>query len=192
MITCWRHRKIILGSADANTALPDPTREHLRNCSDCRRVYESQTEIAWQLRETAGSINREPSPFLHARIMSSIARSEINPGRDGTRIRFGWSFGLVAACLLLAGALWFRNQPMPDRLSGFQRPLASASAAPELYVALELPNGTQMRQWTVKLDEPLQKEMNLVVDNTKTAANALAENFMPEKLRHSWFDQAQN
>ncbi len=117
MIICGFHRKIILNNVDADTALPERTRKHAQDCSDCRRVYESQTEIARQLRAGAGFNQREPSPFLHARIMYSIAHS---------------------------GA------------------------------------GTE------------QTEMNLVVNNTKTAATALVNNFMPEKLRNSLFEEVQN
>jgi hypothetical protein len=192
MITCRVYQKIILSSVDADTALPRRTRKHVQNCPDCRDVYESQTGIARQLRADAGIARQEPSPFLHARIMSSLAHSQINAERKHERIWFGWASALTMVCFLLAGVIWFRNQPAPDGLDGFQRPLASAPASPELTAALELPDGTQMRQWTVKLDEPLQTEMNLVVDNTKTAANALVNNFMPEKLRNSLFEEALN
>jgi hypothetical protein len=124
--------------------------------------------------------------------MYSIAHSGAGTERERVRFRFGWSFGLATACLMLAGLLWLRNQPMPGQTDGIQRPLASAPTAPELPAVLGLPNGTQMRQWTVKLDEPLQTEMNLVVNNTKTAATALVNNFMPEKLRNSLFEEVQN
>ena len=192
MIICRLYRRIILSSVDADTALPGRTLRHVQDCSNCRDVYESQTEIARQLRADAGFNEREPSPFLHARIMSSIAYSQLNAERKHERIWFGWASALTTVCLLLAGVIWLRNQPGPDPLDGFQRPLASAPAAPELPAALGLPNGTQMRQWTVKLDEPLQTEMNLVVNNTKTAANALVNNFVPEKLRNSLFEEVQN
>ena len=192
MITCRLYQKIILNRVDAASALPDRTRRHVESCSACRDVYRSQTEIVRQLCAGADFEKREPSPFLHARIMSSISRSEMNAERKDERIWFGWAFGLATVCLLLAGVIWLRNQPVPDPLDGFQRPLASVPASPELPLALNLPNGTQMRQWTVKLDEPLQTEMNLVLNNTKTAANALVNNFVPEKLRNSLFEEAQN
>lgn len=192
MITCRLYRRIILSSVDADTALPDRTRKHVRNCSDCRDVYASQTGIARQLRADAGFARQEPSPFLHARIMSSFAHSQMNAERKHERIWFGWASALTTVCFLLAGVIWLRNQPAPDPLDGFQRPLASAPAAPEPPVVLVLPDGSQMRQWTVKLDEPLQTEMNLVVNNTKTAANALVNNFVPEKMRNSLFEEVLN
>jgi hypothetical protein len=116
-------------------------------------------------------------------VMSSIAHSQMNAERTHERIWIGWAFGLATVCLLLAGVIWVRNQPAPDSSDGFPRLLADS----DLPVVLKLPNGTQMREWTVKLDEPLQTEMNLVVNNTKTAANALVNNFMPEEVRDYLF-----
>jgi hypothetical protein len=187
MITCRLYQKTILSSVDAGTALPARTQRHLQNCSECRRVYESQTAVARQLRDHADSETREPSPFLHARIMSSIGYSQLNAERKYERIWIGWAFGLATVCLLLAGVIWVRNRPSPESSDGFPRPLAGMPGDPDLPMALNLPNGTQMRQWTVKLDEPLQTEMNLVVNNTKTAADALVNNFMPEELRDYLF-----
>jgi len=187
MITCRLYQKIIFNRVDAAAALPDRTRRHVENCSACRDVYRSQTEMARQLRAGADFEKREPSPFLHARIMSSISRSEMNAERKHERIWFGWAFALTTICFLLAGVIWLRNQSSSDPVDGFQRPLAGALTAPELPMALNLPDGTQMSQWTVKLDEPLQTEMDLVVNNSRTAANALVNNFMPEELRDYLF-----
>jgi hypothetical protein len=187
MIICRLHQNAILSSVDADAALPARTQRHLQNCSECRRVYESQAAAARQLRDHAGSETREPSPFLHARIMSSLGHSQLNAERKHERIWMSWAFGLATVCLLLAGVIWVRNQPTPDSSDGFPRPLAGVLADPDLPMALNLPNEIQMRQWTVKLDEPLQTEMNLVVTNTKTAANALVNNFMPEELRDYLF-----
>ncbi len=190
MIICWFHRKIISSGVDTGAALPNRTKEHLRKCFGCRDVYEAQTEVAQQLRAGADFNRQEPSPFLHARIMSSIAHSEMNAERKHERAWFGWASALATVCLLLAGVIWFRNQPTSDSsdfLAGFLHPSPAAPDAPEAPDAFVLLNGTQVRQWSVKLDEPLQTEMNLVVNDTKTAANALVENFMPEELRNSLF-----
>ena len=190
MIICWFHRKIISGSVDEVTALPDRTRKHVENCPNCRDIYESQMETARQLLAGAGSGKREPSPFLRARIMSSIAYSQLNAERKHERVWAGWAYGLATVCLLLTGVIWFRNQPTSDSsdfLAGFLSPSAAVPAGPEVPDAFVLLNGTQMRQWSAKLDEPLQTEMNLVVTNTKTAATALVNNFMPEELRDYLF-----
>jgi hypothetical protein len=56
---------------------------------------------------------------------------------------------------------------------------------------MNLPNEKQLARWAGNLDEPLQNEMKSVVHDAETAANALADNFVPEPVR-SYFAQIQN
>jgi hypothetical protein len=192
MIKCWHYRRIISSSVDANAALPHPAQNHLQICPACREYYEAETKIARQLSAGAGAQQRSPSPFLHARIMSSIANPLPVAGeRRQMPGRLGWSVALVTACIFLAGILWLRHQPSPFGLVG---PLASGSApvSSESALPVKLPDALQFREWTTKLDEPLANEMKLVVNDAKTAMNSLADNFLPGALRASLFEPAQN
>jgi hypothetical protein len=91
----------------------------------------------------------------------------------------------------LAVILSLTNWParhVPVRAHGTSS--AAISTGPAL--ALKLPDGRQLREWTEQLDAPLQREMKSVVHDTRTAMNALAVNFLPETFRASWLSQAQN
>ena len=44
-----------------------------------------------------------------------------------------------------------------------------------------------LREWSTRIDEPLRNEWKRVVNDTKTAANSLANSFLPEELRPSLF-----
>jgi hypothetical protein len=192
MIKCWHYRRIISSSVDANAALPHPAQNHIQTCPACREHHESETKIVRQLSSSAGAQQRSPSPFLHTRIMSSIANSQpVAAERTQMPRWLGWSFASVTACILLAGILWLHHRPSPDGsivlLASRSAPISSEPALP-----VKLPDAMQVRAWTTKLDEPLENEMKLVVNDAKTAMNSLADNFLPAKLRSSLFEQAQN
>src|ERR1700722_17466073 len=112
MISCYYFRTIIKRSLDTDKTLPPRVARHIQNCSGCRKVHESETGVIRELRGTA--VKSEESPFLHASIMSSIARSgsdaEVKPCRRPSI----WAVGLATACLLLLAILLMRQRPVPD------------------------------------------------------------------------------
>ena len=89
--------------------------------------------------------------------------------------------------LFLAGALamvtlvgWLQFAPKP-----VQEPVAVAAVEPEppAYASgLKLPPVTvqQMQALTAKIDEPLEKELKLVLSDTRNAIRFVASNFIPE------------
>lgn len=190
MIICHYYRRIIRSSLDGNRALPEQAQSHIQECPGCRKVYELEMRVVRELLDTAGTQQPSRSPFLHARIMSAIASSDRPADRKqswGASIR---AVGLATACLLLLGVVWMRQrteptQPQPE-VARIYRP---APFPIDLTLDVKLPDGNQVRQWTGKLDEPLETEMKLVVSDAKTAFNSLAQNFLPEKVRLSLFDQ---
>ena len=192
MIKCWHYRRIIASSVDANSALAQSTQNHLRTCPTCREFYDSETNVARKLSVGARAEQRLPSPFLHAKIMSSISSSE--PDAFETKqmpARLGWAVALVTACILVTGLLWLNHRPAAVGLVGPQA-LRSAPVSTEAALPVKFPDATQFRAWTTKLDEPLEHEMKLVVNDAKTAMNSLADNFLPGKLRAALFESAAN
>jgi hypothetical protein len=179
MIKCWYHRQIISHSVDARVSLPDATRAHVRNCRACRVHHETESEIARQLSAAAGAGDREPSPFLHARIMSSIAGER--SGAERPRLVRALPVALTAACVLIAVRLWIDHSRPPGGVDGA---VTVAERAPtETSLTVKWPDELDLGELTVKLDEPLQKEMQLVVNDTKTAMDSLARNFVPDPVR---------
>jgi len=120
--------------------------------------------------------------------MSAIARSEGTAEVKRAPRPSVWAIGLATACLLLLGVLLMRQNGIisPPAITHATR---STPVPLDLSLGVKLPDGNQLRQWTGKLDEPLETEMKLVVGDAKTAFNSLANNFLPEKIRQSLFEQ---
>lgn len=187
MSTCFYFRRIIKSSLDAGVALPDGAQRHTQDCAACRKIYESERGIIRELR--GGAEDLEPSPFLHARIISSIE----NDGRESQGKRHwlpaGWAAGIAAACAL-ALVFSLMRQPLKTSLPSVANTSRSAApAALDLALNVKFPDGNQVRQWAGKVDEPLETEQKLVISDARTALNALADNFLPPKVRQSLFDQ---
>jgi hypothetical protein len=187
MNTCFYFRRIIKSSLDGAVALPDAAQRHTQECATCREIYESERGIIRELR--GGAEDMEPSPFLHARIISAIENAGQEPQRKRHRLPASWAAGMAAACAL---ALVYTL--MSQRVETPRAPVANAShpatpAALDLALNVKLPDGNQVRQWAGKLDEPLETEQKLVISDAKTALSALADNFLPPKVRQSLFDQ---
>ncbi len=191
MITCFYYRGIIRNSLDAGRALPVPAQNHIQKCLSCRKAYESEKRVVRELLGAAGTLQKSASPFLHARIMSSIARADRAVDFNQTRGKSIWAVGLAAACVIMAGVIWLRQpapttQPPQELVTHMYRP---AQFPIDLTLGVKLPDGNQVRQWTGKLDEPLETEMKMVVGDAKTVINSLAENFLPEKMKNSLLEQ---
>lgn len=62
------------------------------------------------------------------------------------------------------------------------QPMLSGGAFPGV-----VPMEAQLREWTAKLDEPLENELRLVYRDSTNAVNFLAKNFLPDRFRSSLF-----
>lgn len=54
----------------------------------------------------------------------------------------------------------------------------------------QLPDSQKLGQWTTNMAQPLDKEMRLLFNDARGAAQMLVQNFLPESVAHS-FDQPQ-
>jgi hypothetical protein len=97
---------------------------------------------------------------------------------------------LAAGCALAAGLLLVQPRPTA-KLTTAPRPTQVARVAPRfipaLPASLKIPDENQLREWSVKLDEPLEHEMQLVVSDARSAVNSLENSFVPQKLRDTLF-----
>ena len=187
MIVCWFYKKIAAHHLDE---LPAKARAHIETCLNCRRHYESEADVARRLAAGAEAERLPASPFLHGRIMASLDRSPGMTGDNGKVGRPGWAVALGAMCLLLLGVFVIWHQPSPQS-PGIHRTVgASSTTAPPLTV--RLPPVPQLREWTEKLDEPLETEMQLVVSDARTAMNCLVESLLPDTVREVLFEPAEN
>jgi len=188
MIACWFYKKLIAHNLDE---LPARARAHLETCANCRRHYDSEADIARRLATRAEAERLPASPFLHARIMASLDRSPRETEDNRNRGRLGWAVALGATCLLLLGIFvrWDQASPASPAIHSAAEASSTTALSP---LAVRLPPVPQFREWTEKLDEPLETEMQLVVSDARTAMNSLVESLLPDTVRSVLFEPTEN
>jgi hypothetical protein len=173
MNACWFYRKRVSWAAHSQGGLPGCVQRHLHACASCRRFHHDQARLTAALTADPGAHLAELPPFLHARIMSGLTR----PAPSSAQ-RDGW--GAVGAVLIPAlGVLlitaffwWIRPaRPLADAAAP-----AAATATPS---SVEADPGPIVA-WMGKVDQPLERELKLVVSDGKTALRSLAGNFLPD------------
>jgi len=179
---CWFFKKAIDYRLDERRPLPDLIVRHLRRCAPCRCRYETESRIAKQLAADAGGLRQGAPPFLHARIMARLNRHPA-PGSERTRtILSAPAVAAVAVAAVLAGFIWTQHVASQNRLITQQ---SVERTAAELSALVQAPDEVKLEQWSRKLDQPLETELQLVVSDARTAISYLADNFLPEKFRDS-------
>jgi hypothetical protein len=189
MINCWRYRRIISRSADENAPLPPAAQTHIAQCHHCRRIYATEHQIVRGLSAgAAAQKRRQPSPFLHAKIMARIASLQPGACRASKASHLRRPLALATACVVLAAILLWPARPGPKpsatQIVQVQPPRTVRTAAPPAW-----PDPALLTQWAANLDKPLQAEMQAVFHDARGAVTALADNFLPEKLRQTLLEE---
>lgn len=146
-----------------------------------------EDSVVRRLKLEAAGQRREPSPYLHGKIMGAVRRSTA----PAARRRFGaagWALGLATGCVLLAVLVVMQTRPPRVEESGAPEvvlvrtpfPLPSGSA-PDLAII----NGERLERWGRSFDQPLQNEIQYVLNDARGVLENLAQNFLPSKLRES-------
>jgi hypothetical protein len=185
MIHCWHYRRIISRSADEDAPLPPAAQAHVAQCPGCRRLYVTDHQIIRRLSATAAAQKQEqPPPSLHARIMAGIPSSQFAARRASEPAHLRWPLALATACVVLAAILLWParpgHKPAPAQMVQLQPSRAVPTLSP-----MPWPDPAPLTQWAEKLDNPLQTEMHAVLHDARGAVTALADNFLPEKLRQT-------
>jgi hypothetical protein len=183
MITCWLCQKNISSHVDDNTTLSNWARQHIESCPGCRTFSESAAALHQQLPAAAKAEKRESPPFLHGKIMAKVRLQERE--RQPSQGRSRWAIAFATACVLVAGVVFLR-QPSTEK----ENSIASSQPPTEQALTVNLPVAKQVNQWTKNLDAPLENETQLVLNDAKTALDALKKSFLPENLVASSSEQA--
>ena len=185
MLTCWYYRRIISGCLDSNYELPARLGKHLRQCSSCRGFHDASVGLGEQLLADADAERQVPSPFLEGRIVASLG--EDRPQTVRTVFRPAWSAAAAVLALVLSGVLFLRHEPGLENSagSGAAAPRKLADGAGLLVAAVRLPVPDELREWTKKLNQPLETELQSVIQDARTALDLLAYNFCRIGLRRN-------
>jgi len=174
MITCRFFEKWVSWNADANPALPRWAQRHMQSCSACREFYGSMRFTAQGLSAGAEGERQPPPPFLRAKILSAIrAQENAKPQSTGAQLRWGLTIG--TACVLLASLVWLHRPVAPVKSASQSGPVPKA-------LTLNLPDVARVDAWMNTLDQPLDNEMQFVLDDAQTAIKYLQKSFLPLKV----------
>ena len=119
---------------DDGRPLSPVLQRHLATCATCREAWAVEQKVVRDLACGAAAVRREPSPFLHRRIMESVRREASGwpaPFRVSVP-RLAWlTAGAVAA---VAAAVMFRTT--------LESPDPALAVAPAVAWQTALPNAT--------------------------------------------------
>ncbi len=160
---------------DDDRPLPAKVRAHIKSCSRCNTFYRVQTRLRHHL-TSATDHPVSPTVFLKSRILNEIAGESSIPAR---LIRRRWSVtgGFVAVVIAAtAGMVAFNPDPRPPEFDGMR-------LAPEwIDLTDRVTSGENLFRVTTNLNQPLQREMDLVIQSAQAALNSLANDFVPAGL----------
>ena len=183
MLTCWYYRRIISECLDSNQDLPVRLGKHLRQCSSCRGFHDAAVGLCEQLLADADRERQVPSPFLQSRIVASLGEGDPQPVR--TVFRPAWSAAAAVVAIVLSSVLFLRHDPAPKIPAGSgavaARQAADGNGAGLLAGTMRLPVQDGIREWTKKLNQPLETELQSVIQDARTALDLLAYNFLPDR-----------
>jgi hypothetical protein len=141
-------------------------------------LYEVEKGIVQQLSSSSGAGRITAPPFLRARIMFEIRGAPPGARSRLLRPRWGRAAAAFSFCMLAVLLFWRGGPPVPA-LRRAPRAAAQPGLA-ELSEALKkFPDQKQVSQWIGQIDGSLENEMQLVVDDAKTAYDSLANGFLP-------------
>lgn len=181
-MNCLLHRFWIDRALDDGRPLSARIERHLAGCPDCRRHHAQQTRLLRQLAGGGEGIRAEPSPFLRTRILGAVkaAARPANPSMP----RWAWAAG--CAGLLALAAIIFSSGSAPESGPVAQTEAFVPVTPPADTGLLETParwtDGGRWLQVTTNLDQPLQRELNLVLEDARKALRALSADFLPGEL----------
>ncbi len=160
MIRCWITRVGIQNHVEHGGIMSEKAERHMESCADCREILQSHLTLGKKLRAERPP-TCEASPFLHARIMNSVAGAGQNPQRSKILRIFSSVSALGVACLLIA--FW------PG-----QKEVAPANTmASWTLPALNTP--------PIRVTASLESELEYLKADTQNAARALAASFLPSE-----------
>ena len=121
---------------------------------------------------------REAPLGFTERVMSHLpAREESEPERRFALFpRFAVAFAVVTVAAVSVFQFLRNNAPSTPVASN-----ETPEMAPELEIKIPEITSEQVQALTLKLDQPLEKELQYVISDTRQAIQFVASNFLPEK-----------
>ncbi len=157
-------------------------RRHLAACPRCQLELAAETALEDRLRRGPAP-QLPPAPVgLNARILAALDRASRPPAP--VRAGGGWKPALAAAALVVlaaGGLIWSnRSRPAPQHAASTPAPPRPVLTVP---TNLVVPDAEQLLALTARLNDPLQQELDRVLNDLRTAGQSLAATFLPDTIR---------
>jgi hypothetical protein len=185
-VICWLCERALIHWADTPTRLPVWINHHIAHCASCARMHQQMRGMLEQLVGDAQMQRRTAPDFLVTRIAANLQTR--SPRSSHPVFRPSLAVASATCLVLLAGILIAIQSPSPsrDRAQSQASPDVLASSPNFLLAPINQASGQNLLEWSEKLGQPLEREMSLVMNDARNAAQALADSFIPEPIRKAW------
>ena len=169
MIACWLTRRKIDWELDDGAEVSAAVGLHLSRCAACARYHRKQRALVEGLIGEARQ-NPSSSPLFFRE------RASVLP-----RYCFAWRQVLVwfaAAAVVVVGILWLPPGQAPSSSSSELIAKALHFSGPQ---ALEEAAGRRLQEWSALLNQPLESEIQFLINDARFAMSSLVASFLPEQ-----------
>lgn len=177
---CRWYQFLINRALDDERPIPANATRHLENCARCQDFWERQRRMIQRMHEAAGDgAEGEPSPFLRRRILNQIEGEQPVPARFGLG-RWVWGGVSASAIVALVALLPLLKQSRSNVGPGSAQ--ADVVSVALLEQTSRFTSGGNLLRAATNIDQPLHKELNLVISDAQNALHSLREELLPSHL----------
>lgn len=116
---------------------------------------------------------------LTDRIMANLPAESHSPPQPAFSFWPRFSLGLATLCLLAAVSFHFMRQN--PELPSLAQPVEMAAPSEPLNIAFPQLQAVPIESLSMHLDQPLERELQNVISDTRLAIQFVASSFLPEK-----------
>lgn len=190
MIACWLTRRKIDWEMDDGAATSAAVEIHLSRCAACEGYRRRQLALVKGLIREARQNSPSPPPFCRASVSPNRNGSFGNGGDCRTQstnggtlpgIKFAWRQALVlCAAAALVVAVGILRPPPGEAPSSSSERIAKAIRFSGGQ-SLEEAAGRRLQEWAALLNQPLESEIQFLINDARFAMSSLAASFLPEQ-----------
>ncbi len=156
---------------------------HVAGCADCQRYFAASGTFESALRRDASHLSTEPSVGFEQRLMNAVRRAGPAPARETVHRPSGpWIFGAALAAIA-CGVFVFQRGPGGTTETQVAAATARADAAVIVDAVESLSNrlveSVIPSAGAIVADNPLQRELDSIYTDARSALGFLAMNFLP-------------
>ena len=191
MITCWLTRRKIDWEMDDGTEASAAVDLHLSRCAACARYRRRQRALVEGLIREARQ-NPSSSPLFFRERASVLpkrycffrgggCRTQSKNGGTSPSARFAWRQGLVWFAAAVVGVVGILRLPLSEAPSPSSSELIAKALLFSGGQSLEEAAGQSLQEWSALLNQPLESEIQFLLNDARFAMSSLAASFLPKQ-----------